>query len=42
VLIYCHQDPVADAAKYRVIRAEFHEWLQARGGARPGKAARRD
>ena len=27
VLIYRHQDPVADAAKYQVIRTEFHHWL---------------
>jgi len=26
VLIYCHQDPVANAEKYRVIRSEFHNW----------------
>lgn len=33
VLIYCHQDPVADAAKYRAIRAEFHDWLRTKNGS---------
>ena len=30
VLIYRHQDPVAHAAKYQVIRTEFHTWMKAR------------
>ncbi len=28
VLIYCHQDPLADAAKFRVIKTEFHIWAK--------------
>jgi hypothetical protein len=41
VLIFCHQDPVADAAKYRVIRTEFHAWLRERAARSDGDATRR-
>jgi len=30
ILIYRHQDTVAHAAKYQVIRTEFHTWMKAR------------
>jgi hypothetical protein len=30
VLIYCHQDPVTNAAKYQVIRTEFQTWMMER------------
>lgn len=33
VLIFCHQDPLTDAAKYQVIRSAFHDWLRMRTGA---------
>lgn len=26
VLIYCHQDPVSNAPKYKVLKEEFHKW----------------
>jgi hypothetical protein len=40
VLIYCHQNPVANADKYRVIRREFWDWRSHQAGKRSARGDR--
>ena len=30
VMIYCHQDPVKDAAKFQIMKRNFHAWTTAK------------